>query len=637
VDATGIPAPAYSLSVAPYGMIINSASGVIDWTPDANQLGLNAVTVTAANGQDPNATQSFDVDVAGEAPVITSTPVTTATVNQPYSYDVNATGIPEPTYSLTVAPSGMTINSTSGLIDWTPDETQLGLNPVTVIAANGKEPNDTQSFEIDVAIILRDDFNDNRRGAMWRLYFENYDNMRLSEDANRLNITGEGEIDLLSSCVGHWKMNDNDANTTVLDSSGNGNDGTTSVQDTCDLHTDSGNPPYLNGALTFDGSGDYIDLGKIIGTDSYTKVAWVKRADGQYVNNIVSADTASHAFFAPKDTGFKLAAGHNGNWTKVKDTVALAPNMWYFVAVTFELHVSDPNFGTMVLYRDGNEVNRNTDVQRQYDSDHTYIGRFYTGYYWAGEIDNVMIFDRALTAEEISLLYNSGNGTEDIPDGIAETTVADYTANGWSLKATEDFAIKADFHYSDVSVGDGWAGITVADNNSYVSISAGSDSNDSYFYYEALVDGNVVSEKESRSADDGTLYISYDAAANEMYLSHVDYGSTDAYTWSTIPSPLQGQWTSASVEVGVGGGCGVALASGEAYLDNVIIDDSKLLGWPPVTDLDGDGYIDLSDLEIIAYNWLDTDAGTEGGDINDNGDSDGTVNFRDFAELGLAW
>ncbi len=215
--------------------------------------------------------------------------------------------------------------------------------------------------------------------------------------------------------------------------------------------------------------------------------------------------------------------------------------------------------------------------------------------------------------------------------------MADYTANGWSLDVTEDFAVKVDFHYSDVSSGDGWVGLTVADNNSYASISAGSDNNGSYFYYEALVDGNVVSEKESRSTDNGTLYISYDSAANEMYLSHAGYGSTDAYTWSTIPSPLQGQWTSGSVEVGIGGGCGVALASGEAYLDDMIIDDAKLLGWPPVTDLDGDGYIDLSDLEIIAYHWLDTGAGTEGGDINDNGIGDGTVNLRDFAELGLAW
>jgi hypothetical protein len=253
-------------------------------------------------------------------------------------------------------------------------------------------------------------------------------------------------------------------------------------------------------------------------------------------------------------------------------------------------------------------------------------------------MDNVMIFNRALTADEISLLYdNSEGGIEDIPDGTTDVTGSDFSANGWSLDATEDFSVKVDFHYSDLSSGNGWVGITVADANSYVSMSAGSDGGNSYFYYEALIDGNVVSEQESRSIDDGTLYVSYDAIANEMYLSHVDYGDANAYTWGTIPSPLQGQWTSASVEVAVGGGSDVALASGEAYLDNLIISNAKLLGWPPVTDIDGDGYVDLFDLGIIADNWLVPDVGNEGGDINGNGEGDGIVNLPDFAELGLAW
>ena len=137
VNATGIPAPTYSLTTFPTGMTINSTTGVISWTPTESQLGPNAVTVKASNGVLPDATQSFSVNVAGVAPVITSTAKTTATVNQPYSYDVNATGIPAPTYSLTTFPTGMTINSTTGVISWTPTESQLGPNAVTVKASNG--------------------------------------------------------------------------------------------------------------------------------------------------------------------------------------------------------------------------------------------------------------------------------------------------------------------------------------------------------------------------------------------------------------------------------------------------------------------------------------------------------------------
>ena len=70
------------------------------------------------------ATQSFTVTVASAnvAPQITSTPVTSATVGVAYSYDVNASDANGDTltYSLTQAPTGMTINASTGLIAWTP-------------------------------------------------------------------------------------------------------------------------------------------------------------------------------------------------------------------------------------------------------------------------------------------------------------------------------------------------------------------------------------------------------------------------------------------------------------------------------------------------------------------------------------
>jgi hypothetical protein len=119
-------------------MTINTATGVIDWTPNETQLGLNAVTVEATNSAGTDS-QSFDIDVAGIAPVILSTAVTAATVNQPYSYDVDANGIPAPTYALTVSPANMTINTATGVIDWTPNETQLGLNAVTVETITDEE------------------------------------------------------------------------------------------------------------------------------------------------------------------------------------------------------------------------------------------------------------------------------------------------------------------------------------------------------------------------------------------------------------------------------------------------------------------------------------------------------------------
>jgi len=74
-------------------------------------------------------------------PVITSTPVTTAYVKEPYKYDVEAKDIDTGdilTYALTVKPDNMTIDPKTGLITWTPAVAQFGNQSVTVTVSDGK-------------------------------------------------------------------------------------------------------------------------------------------------------------------------------------------------------------------------------------------------------------------------------------------------------------------------------------------------------------------------------------------------------------------------------------------------------------------------------------------------------------------
>jgi len=85
------------------------------------------------------------------SPVIESDPITTAKEGAVYTYDVEAT---DPngdtlTYSLTVSPTGMTINSTNGVITWTPTEDQIGENEV-VVEVSDESKSATQSFTITV-------------------------------------------------------------------------------------------------------------------------------------------------------------------------------------------------------------------------------------------------------------------------------------------------------------------------------------------------------------------------------------------------------------------------------------------------------------------------------------------------------
>ena len=85
------------------------------------------------------------------SPIIESDPITTAKEGAAYTYDVDAT---DPngdtlTYSLAVSPTGMTINSTTGVIIWTPTEDQIGENEVVVEVSDGSKSK-TQSFTITV-------------------------------------------------------------------------------------------------------------------------------------------------------------------------------------------------------------------------------------------------------------------------------------------------------------------------------------------------------------------------------------------------------------------------------------------------------------------------------------------------------
>jgi hypothetical protein len=85
------------------------------------------------------------------SPVIESEPITTAKEGMVYTYDVEATDPNEDTltYSLTTSPTGMTINSTTGVITWTPTEDQIGENEV-VVEVSDESKSDTQSFTITV-------------------------------------------------------------------------------------------------------------------------------------------------------------------------------------------------------------------------------------------------------------------------------------------------------------------------------------------------------------------------------------------------------------------------------------------------------------------------------------------------------
>jgi hypothetical protein len=101
-------------------------------------------------------TDSYSALSVKGAPLITSVPVTTATADILYSYDVNAI---DPDvgdrliYSLTTKPAGMTIHPATGLILWQPTSDQGGTNEAVVVKvtdSNSIPAVAIQSFTITV-------------------------------------------------------------------------------------------------------------------------------------------------------------------------------------------------------------------------------------------------------------------------------------------------------------------------------------------------------------------------------------------------------------------------------------------------------------------------------------------------------
>ncbi|KPK90115.1 hypothetical protein AMJ80_08880, partial [bacterium SM23_31] len=149
----------YFLTTAPVGMTIDSSSGEINWTPGFEQSGEYTVSVKVEDGKGGEDTESFLLTVinVNRAPVITTMTDTTMNEGDTFTRQVYASDADGDTltYSLTTAPVGMTIDTSSGEINWTPDFEQSGEYTVSVRVEDGKGGEDNESFLLTVNNVVR--------------------------------------------------------------------------------------------------------------------------------------------------------------------------------------------------------------------------------------------------------------------------------------------------------------------------------------------------------------------------------------------------------------------------------------------------------------------------------------------------
>lgn len=153
VTATGQPAPTFTTASALPSGVTLAANGTLSGTPAAATGGTYSLSIVAANGISPNATQAFTLTV-NQAPAITSANNRTFTAGVADSFTVTTTGFPQRTISITAGtlPSGVTLtdngNGTATIAGTT---TAAGASVVTLTASNGVNPAATQSFTLNVS------------------------------------------------------------------------------------------------------------------------------------------------------------------------------------------------------------------------------------------------------------------------------------------------------------------------------------------------------------------------------------------------------------------------------------------------------------------------------------------------------
>jgi hypothetical protein len=154
-DADG-DALSYSLVSGPSGMSIHPRSGHLAWLPQADQLGKHLITVRATDTAGAASDISFDLFVRrlSGAPTIVSVPITEAVVGQTLLTTIKAID-PESdplTFELLSGPLGMTVDSASGDLSWTPAANQIGESAVFVQVRDGFGNSATQGFSVRTSV-----------------------------------------------------------------------------------------------------------------------------------------------------------------------------------------------------------------------------------------------------------------------------------------------------------------------------------------------------------------------------------------------------------------------------------------------------------------------------------------------------
>ena len=252
------------------------------------------------------------------------------------------------------------------------------------------------------------------------------DTSNVAQRLNRVDVQASGVTDQL---VSQWTMNDDAANTTVLDSQGANNGTFTDVggNPNTDAHAAaSGDPPNLNGSLSFDGTDDYVDCGSnTLTTGATTICMWVNKDDNN-LDPLCSFKIGSNAqtlfYWGSTAAGRAAMMAFRGEHEMYSPLNSLTSGTWEHIVfvytggdddlvTSYKIYI---NGISQVVTRRANVVGGSASLNR--------IGKENTGAF-PGDIDDVRVYNKELSQAEVDAIYNSGDGNENLAPTQTEVTV----------------------------------------------------------------------------------------------------------------------------------------------------------------------------------------------------------------------
>jgi len=195
-------------------------------------------------------------------------------------------------------------------------------------------------------------------------------------------LTGTTNAEL----VGWWRF-DEGSGTVAHDTSGNGNDGTFNG----DPQWVSG---FIGGALEFDGVDDYIAIGDLDLTESFTLIFWMRPSSlpGEWHSVVMKEYDYGFEFDGTNLLG-RVGNGAGG-WGATVSTTISTPAIWYHVAVTW-------NGSDLEMFIDASSVGQNTGTHVSNDNPLLFGSWNTSSEFFNGIIDDVRIYDHVLSGIEV--------------------------------------------------------------------------------------------------------------------------------------------------------------------------------------------------------------------------------------------